>query len=97
MAISLARPAPPTALICGEGAPLPIGPTYTHPSAPLLGFFQHPGWTPTTIDGGIHNVGVNLIRDDNQAIWRHQLVGGFVATGFNIMFRIGNHTAIVTA
>ncbi len=120
--------------------PFPVGPSYTHPSAPLLGFSHHPDWTPNTIDGGIHNVGVNLIRNDNQAIWRNHQInvpgthtasavrdaemqeirnwlglggaqlevvcsndaqgavgGGFVSTASNIMFRIGNHTAVVTA
>lgn len=45
---------------------------YAHPSFPALGFFYPTGWTPETIDGGIHDLGVNLLRDDQTAIWRQQ-------------------------
>lgn len=51
--------------------PLPQpGSVYSHPSAPLLGFFYPAGWTPETIDGGIHDLGVNLVRGDGAAVWR---------------------------
>jgi hypothetical protein len=49
------------------------GNLFSHPSAPLLGFFYPPGWTAQTIDGGIHNIGVNLFRDDGLALYRQQL------------------------
>ena len=64
--------------------PFPVGPSFTHRGAPLLGFHHPVGWTPTEINGGIHNIGVNLIRDDNQAIYRSQQVnapGNFTAAG----------------
>ena len=50
----------------------PVGGSYSHPAFPLLGFIYPPGWAPQTIAGGIGQVGVNLIRQDNQAIWREE-------------------------
>ena len=47
-----------------------IGGTYSHPSFPLLSFIYPPGYTPQT-DPTSGAVGVNLIRNDNQAIWRY--------------------------
>lgn len=54
---------------------------YGHPSFPALGFFYPTGWTPETIDGGIHDLGVNLLRNDGTAIWRQHTttVAGTVA------------------
>lgn len=46
-----------------------VGGNYIHPSSPLLGFIYPPGWTPVTIQDQ-QSFGVNLIRDDQQAIWR---------------------------
>ncbi|MFK7925782.1 MAG: hypothetical protein AB8H47_27790 [Bacteroidia bacterium] len=48
------------------------GGTFTHPTFPLLGFTYPVGWeTETLTDNTIgHTVGVNLIRADNQAVWR---------------------------
>ena len=48
------------------------GGVYSNPVFPLLGFVYPAGWTPTTTTGGINNVGVNLVRQDNQAIWREE-------------------------
>ncbi len=115
----------------------PAGPTYTHPAAPLLGFFHPPEYTPFTTNLGIHEFGVDLVRNDNQVVWReyHRNVFGNVSalairdgevqgvlnhlganggiqtvcaregvvpdgqgnrfSAANIMFRVGNHTAIV--
>ncbi|MFW2389169.1 MAG: hypothetical protein ACN4G0_12580 [Polyangiales bacterium] len=60
--------------------PVPVdGGVYSHPALPLLGFVYPGGWTPTTTNtGSVSEVGVNLIRQDNQAIWRDQshLVSG---------------------
>ncbi len=37
------------------------------------GHFIYPaGWNSETIDLGIHDLGVNLIRLDSQAVWREQ-------------------------
>lgn len=50
--------------------PLPTGGTYFHSSFPLLGFVYPPGWVPAEISSATE-VGVNLLRGDNQAIWRY--------------------------
>lgn len=50
--------------------PFPVGATYSHTDFPLLGFSYPPGWTPFELrDLGVQ--GVNLIRDDDTAIWRY--------------------------
>lgn len=121
--------------------PVPVpGGSYTHPAFPLLGFIYPAGWTPTTTSGGFQQVGVDLIRQDQQAIWREdtqiingmiaardardfelqtllqflgqagaqpQVVcvregsgdagGGIIVSFSNIMIRVGNHTAVITA
>jgi hypothetical protein len=46
------------------------GGTYIHPSFPLLTFIYPSGYTPQT-DPTSGAVGVNLIRNDNLAIWRY--------------------------
>ncbi|MEL6846031.1 MAG: hypothetical protein AAFP02_22715 [Bacteroidota bacterium] len=48
------------------------GGAYGHPGFPLLGFSYPEGWSPVTIaDNNFgHTVGVDLIRGDNQAVWR---------------------------
>ncbi len=53
--------------------PIPTGGgSYTNPTFPLLGFIYPGGWTPETTGGGLQNVGVNLIRQDQQAVWREE-------------------------
>jgi len=47
-----------------------IGGTYSHPTYAPLTFIYPPGYTPQT-DGTSGAVGVNLIRNDNKAIWRY--------------------------
>lgn len=47
-----------------------IGGTYIHPTYAPLTFIYPPGYTPQT-DGTSGAVGVNLIRNDNKAIWRY--------------------------
>jgi hypothetical protein len=47
-----------------------IGGTYIHPTVPLLTFIYPTGYTPYT-DNTSGAVGVNLIRNDNQSIWRY--------------------------
>jgi len=47
-----------------------IGGTYIHPTVPLLTFIYPSGYTPYT-DNTSGAVGVNLLRNDNQAIWRY--------------------------
>lgn len=55
--------------------PIPIGGgSYTHPAFPLLGFIYPGGWTPTTTSGGFQQIGVDLIRQDQQAIWREDSI-----------------------
>lgn len=50
--------------------PPPTGPVFGHPDLPLLGFTHPPGWTPETLRGeGV--VGVNLVRDAQDAVWRY--------------------------
>ncbi|MBS1504416.1 MAG: hypothetical protein JST32_20305 [Bacteroidetes bacterium] len=46
------------------------GGTYIHPTFPLLTFIYPSGYTPET-DQTSGAVGVNLIRNDEQAIWRY--------------------------
>jgi hypothetical protein len=59
----------------------PAGPTYTHPAFPLLGFFHPPTYTPFTTNLGIHEFGVDLVRNDGQVVWReyHKNVIGQVS------------------
>lgn len=45
------------------------GGTYSHPGFPLLGFQYPAGYTPQT-DPNPNAIGVNVIRNDNQSIWR---------------------------
>lgn len=62
--------------------PVPVpGGSYTNPAFPLLGFIYPAGWTPTTTSGGFQQVGVNLIRQDQQAIWREdtQVINGVIS------------------
>ncbi|MEO6849716.1 MAG: hypothetical protein ABI203_04055 [Mucilaginibacter sp.] len=47
-----------------------IGGSYSNPTFPLLSFIYPPGYTPQT-DNTSGAVGVNLFRNDNQAIWRY--------------------------
>ncbi|MEM7106133.1 MAG: hypothetical protein AAF502_23575 [Bacteroidota bacterium] len=56
------------------------GGTYFHPAQPLLGFQYPAGWTPETVNDGV-NIGVNLIKNDNQGVWRYNnsTVSGFVS------------------
>lgn len=55
--------------------PLPTGGgLYSHPAFPLLGFVYPGGWAPTTTSGGFQQIGVDLIRQDQQAIWREDSV-----------------------
>ncbi|MDH3655351.1 MAG: hypothetical protein OEN21_13850 [Myxococcales bacterium] len=91
--------------------PVPVpGGSYTHPAFPLLGFIYPGGWTPTTTNtGGFQEIGVNLIRQDQQAIWREQpqvvcinegsgdAGGGIIVSFSRIMIRVGNHTAVIAA
>jgi len=50
--------------------PAPVGGVFSHPDLPLLGFSYPDGWTPEALRGsGV--VGVNLLRDDDTAIWRY--------------------------
>lgn len=50
--------------------PVPNGPVFSHPDLPLLGFTHPTGWTPAVIRGP-STVGVNLLRDDGQALYRY--------------------------
>lgn len=48
-----------------------LGGQFTHPGFPLLGFTYPTGWAPETLtDPSGTTVGVNLLRQDNQAIYR---------------------------
>jgi hypothetical protein len=61
--------------------PVPApGGSYSNPVFPLLGFIYPDGWAPTTTSGGFQQVGVNLIRQDQQAIWRQdtQVINGVI-------------------
>ena len=46
-----------------------FGGSYSHTDFPLLGFTYPPGWTPFEIRDA-STQGVDLIRDDREAIWR---------------------------
>ncbi|MEO1436321.1 MAG: hypothetical protein AAFV80_12345 [Bacteroidota bacterium] len=47
------------------------GGTFFHPSQPILGFQYPAGWTPQTLSDPVNaTIGVNLFRNDNQAIYR---------------------------
>jgi hypothetical protein len=51
----------------------PFGGTFSHTDFPLLGFTFAPGWTPFEIRSpGV--TGVDLLRDDQAAIWRYVAV-----------------------
>lgn len=45
------------------------GGTYSHPGVPLLGFQYPAGYTPQT-DTTPNAIGVNVIRNDGQSLWR---------------------------
>ncbi len=60
-----------------------IGGTYSHPSYPPLGFIYPSGWTPFT-DNNADWIGVNLVRNDNQAIWRYSAL--FTTTAYTTDF-----------
>ena len=45
------------------------GGTYSHPGFPLLGFQYPAGYTPQT-DTTPNSIGVNVIRNDSQSLWR---------------------------
>ena len=69
--------------------PLPLGGTYSHTDFPLLGFTHPPGWTPFELrDFGV--TGVNLIRDDDRAIWRYVslVIDGAPTSGEVIDFEV---------
>lgn len=46
-----------------------IGGTFSHPDFPLLGFNYPAGWDPVALRGP-QTVGVNLIRQDGNGLWR---------------------------
>lgn len=50
-----------------------LGGTYSNPNHPLLGFPYPAGYQPFT-DNTQGAIGVNVIRQDNQAIWRYTLI-----------------------
>lgn len=50
--------------------PSPNG-AFGHPVYPALGFFYPAGWTPESLGASIHDFGVNVLRDDQTAIWRY--------------------------
>lgn len=52
------------------------GGTYIHPGVPLLGFTYPAGYTPQT-DLTQNAIGVNVVRNDNQAIWRYTQIATF--------------------
>src|ERR1700739_3811865 len=54
------------------------GGVYIHPTVPLLTFIYPAGYTPYT-DPTSNAVGVNLIRNDNQSIWRYTNIEYFSA------------------
>ena len=49
----------------------PAGPGYQHPEFLFLSFFYPAGYSEFTTNLGIHELGVNIVRDDNQVVWRH--------------------------
>lgn len=53
--------------------PVPVGAVYGHSAFPLLGFMHDPGWTAFEIDT-YDTQGVDLVRNDNRAIWRYVFV-----------------------
>ena len=71
--------------------PFGFGGTYSNSTSLLLGYTFPPGWTPTdAVDVSGFAVpftvaGSDLIRDDNQAVWRYlfnaQVAGGFTSAG----------------
>ncbi|MEM6345319.1 MAG: hypothetical protein AAF927_15615 [Bacteroidota bacterium] len=75
------------------------GGAYSHPAFPLLGFSYPVGWTPETLtDNTIgHTVGVNLIRNDNQAVWRSfsTTLNGFVPILDIVALEINNMLAFL--
>jgi|GEM_PF-1538032 len=46
-----------------------IGGTFSHPDFPLLGFVYPVGWEPVALRGP-QTVGVNLVRQDGNGLWR---------------------------
>ncbi|WP_020532959.1 hypothetical protein [Flexithrix dorotheae] len=56
-----------------------IGGTFSHPDFPLLGFNYPVGWNPVALRGP-GTVGVNLVRQDGNGLWRwfSTPVNGFV-------------------
>ncbi len=50
--------------------PLPLGGQYIHPSFPLLGFLHPAGFEPFTYNDAF-TVGVDLVRNDQRAVWRY--------------------------
>lgn len=70
-----------------------LGGQYTHPGFPLLGFTYPPGWVPETLsDPSGTTVGVNLLRQDNQAIyrWVSYQAQGFVSVEDVLTVEINN-------
>jgi hypothetical protein len=53
-----------------------VGGTYGHPAAPLLGF-NYPAGYRTQTDPTPNAIGVNVVRNDNQALWRYSLIATF--------------------
>lgn len=51
----------------------PFGGTFSHPDFPLLGFTYAPEWTPFELRSP-SVTGVDLLRDDQAAIWRYVAV-----------------------
>ena len=49
------------------------GGTYRHPAVPLLGFQYPAGYTPST-DRTPNAIGVNVVRNDNQGLWRYSQI-----------------------
>ncbi len=60
-----------------------IGGSYIHPTYPPLGFIYPAGWTTFT-DNNSGWIGVNVIRNDNQAIWRYS--GVFTGTAYTTSY-----------
>jgi hypothetical protein len=50
--------------------PVPVGASFGHSAFPLLGFSHPADWTATELEDA-SSFGVNLIRNDGQAIWRY--------------------------
>ncbi|MGE0441820.1 MAG: hypothetical protein AB7L66_03485 [Gemmatimonadales bacterium] len=46
-----------------------VGGSFLHPAFPPLSFIYPAGWTPFTL-ADAQTIGVNLVRNDNRAIWR---------------------------